>query len=502
MIETRKEVLIEKKLVLTREIVLEELRHFPQYLDLDSFTDSQLFEYFNNHCQSFSEEVSIIDIWNNYSDKDFLVHTPDGYQEVGMFVKKKERPIHSIKTNKGKEVKISNDHLFESIGNNKKNEWKRTDKLKTGDFILSDTGYDMVVENTIVSHEEVYDWEILHPNHRYYVDGLSSHNTGKTFLCLNIIKEAQAMGYDIIYCDTEGAIDRKQVKKFGVDANRVRYQPLKTISDFKVFISNFVDLITKAKKNGSAPKVMIVVDSLGMLTTEKSVTDALKGKTASDMGLRSKEMRDVFRNITLDLTGLKVPLICTNHTTMAGIGGYIQTKEAAGGDGPIFSMSNVILLSKANLKEDDKKTGIIVTSTFKKARFTRPYPIKFHISFMNGMNPYVGLEEFVSWEACGVQRGKLEVDKKTGEMKFTAVDSSPNWAVAHLGKTVPSKRLFTPEVFTEEVLRNLDENVIKKHFLLPDLVNEADIEGLFDDEEVDESESETENELFNEQEQD
>lgn len=327
--------------------------------------------------------------------------------------------------------------------------------------------------------------------------------TGKTFLCLNIIKEAQAMGYDIIYCDTEGAIDRKQVKKFGVDANRVRYQPLKTISDFKVFISNFVDIITKAKAAGACPKVMIVVDSLGMLTTEKSVSDALKGKTASDMGLRSKEMRDVFRNITLDLTGLKVPLICTNHTTMAGIGGYIQTKEAAGGDGPIFSMSNVILLSKANLKEDDKKTGIIVTSTFKKARFTRPYPIKFHISFMSGMNPYVGLEEFVTWESCGVQRGKLEVDKKTGEMKFTSVESSPNWAVAHLGKTIPSKRLFTAEVFTEEVLRRLDENVIKKHFLLPDLFD--DLEGLMEenvDEDEDEESIEESNDMVDGEEQD
>lgn len=314
--------------------------------------------------------------------------------------------------------------------------------------------------------------------------------TGKTFLCLNIVREAQAMGYDIIYCDTEGAIDRNQVKKFGIDVGRVRYQPIKTISDFKVFVANFVDLMNKAKKGGANPKVLIVVDSLGMLTTEKSVSDALKGKTASDMGLRSKEMRDVFRNITLDLTGLKVPLICTNHTTMAGIGGYIQTKEAAGGDGPIFSMSNVVLLSKANLKEDDKKTGIVVTSTFKKARFTRPYPIKFHISFMNGMNPYVGLEEFVSWEACGIERGKLEVDKKTGEMKFTPVASSPNWAIAHLGKTVPSRRLFTAEVFTEEVLRKLDENVIKPYFLLPDLVSEADLEELFDGENSGETETE------------
>ena len=99
---------------------------------------------------------------------------------------------------------------------------------------------------------------------------------------------------------------------------------------------------------------------------------------------------------------------------------------------------------------------------------------------MNGMNPYVGLEEFVTWESCGIQRGKLEVDKKTGEMKFTAVESSPNWAVAHLGKTVPSKKLFSPEIFTQDVLRMLDENVIKKHFLLPE---RADLEGIFDDEE-------------------
>jgi len=156
----------------------------------------------------------------------------------------------------------------------------------------------------------------------------------------------------------------------------------------------------------------------------------------------------------------------------------MPTKEAAGGDGPIFSMSNVIMLSKAQLKEGDTKTGIVVTSTPKKARFTRPYAVKFHISFMNGMNPYVGLQDFVSWENCGIQRGKLEVDKKTGEMEFIPNESSPRWAVRHLGKTVPSTQIFTPDVFTEDVLRQLDENVIQPHFKLPDLFDESELEGL------------------------
>lgn len=302
--------------------------------------------------------------------------------------------------------------------------------------------------------------------------------TGKSFLCMNIVREAQRKDYNVIYCDTEGAIDKSGAKKFGIDTNKVRYQPIKTISDFKVFVANLVDKVKGYRKDGADPKIALVLDSLGMLSTDKETGDALKGKSAMDMGIRSKELRSLFRVITLDLTAVKIPLICTNHTTTGNIGGFMPTKEAAGGDGPIFSMSNVIMLSKAQLKEGDTKTGIVVTSTPKKARFTRPYAVKFHISFMNGMNPYVGLQDFVSWENCGIQRGKLEVDKKTGEMEFIPNESSPRWAVRHLGKTVPSTQIFTPEVFTEDVLRQLDENVIQPHFKLPDLFDESELEDL------------------------
>jgi hypothetical protein len=99
---------------------------------------------------------------------------------------------------------------------------------------------------------------------------------------------------------------------------------------------------------------------------------------------------------------------------------------------------------------------------------------------MNGMNAYVGLQDFVSWETCGIQRGKLEVDKKTGEMEFIPNESSPRWAVRHLGKTVPSTQIFTPEVFTDEVLKMLDEKVIQPHFKLPDLFDEKEFEDLVD----------------------
>ena len=297
--------------------------------------------------------------------------------------------------------------------------------------------------------------------------------TGKSFVCLNVAREAQKKGYDVIYCDTEGAIDKSSAIKFGIDANKVRYQPIKTVTEFQTFVANLLELVKKAKTNGANPKILLILDSLGMLSTDKELRDAIEGKNAADMGAKAKELRKLFRVITLDLTAAKIPLVCTNHVYAGG--GYIPTKESSGGDGPIFAMSVISFLSKAQLKEGNSttKTGIIVTSNLKKSRFTIPEPVKFHISFLNGMNPYVGLQDFVSWEACGIGRGKFEEVKNAKgekEMVFTPSESAQaRWAVKHLGKTITSSQLFTAEVFTEDVLRQLDENVIKKHFILPSM---------------------------------
>jgi RecA/RadA recombinase len=295
--------------------------------------------------------------------------------------------------------------------------------------------------------------------------------TGKSFVCLNVAREAQKKGYDVIYCDTEGAIDKSSAIKFGIDANKVRYQPIKTVTEFQTFVANLLELVKKAKAGGANPKIMLILDSLGMLSTDKELRDALEGKNAADMGAKAKELRKLFRVITLDLTAAKIPLVCTNHVYAGG--GFFPTKESSGGDGPIFAMSVISFLSKAQLKEGNSstKTGIIVTSNLKKSRFTIPEPVKFHISFANGMNPYVGLQDFISWDACGIGRGKLEEVKNAKgekEMVFTPSESSQaRWAVKHLGKTITSSQLFTPEVFTESVLKQLDENVIRKHFVLP-----------------------------------
>ena len=301
--------------------------------------------------------------------------------------------------------------------------------------------------------------------------------TGKSFFCLNVVREAQKQGYDVVYCDTEGAIDKSSAKNFGIDLNKIRYQPIQTVSQFQTFVSNLLELVKKAKTAGENPKILLVLDSLGMLSTDKELNDALRGHNAADMGAKAKELRKLFRVITLDLTAAKIPLICTNHVYAGG--GYIPTKESSGGDGPIFAMSAVAFLSKAQLKDGSgTKTGIVVTSNLKKSRFTVPEVIKFHISFANGMNPYVGLQDYVSWEACGIERGKYEEVKNAEgkkEMIFKPNASSVRWGVRHLGKTVASTELFSDKIFTDEVLRSLDENVIKPKFKLPDLSDPIEI---------------------------
>jgi RecA/RadA recombinase len=310
--------------------------------------------------------------------------------------------------------------------------------------------------------------------------------TGKSFFCLNVVREAQKIGYHVIYCDTEGAIDKSSAIKFGIDSTNIRYQPIQTVSQFQTFVSNVLDLVKKAKAKGDNPKILIVLDSLGMLSTDKELADAMKGHNAADMGAKAKELRKLFRVITLDLTAAKIPLICTNHVYAGG--GYLPTKESSGGDGPIFAMSVVAFLSKAQLKDGaGTKTGIICTSTLKKSRFTIPEQIKFHISFSHGMNPYVGLQDYVSWEACGIERGKFEEVKNTETGKkesiFKPNASSTRWGIKHLGKTVASTELFTERVFTKEVLEQLDVNVIKDKFKFPDLADHNDILDSLDDNE-------------------
>ena len=212
---------------------------------------------------------------------------------------------------------------------------------------------------------------------------------------------------------------------------------------------------------------MLFRSSAGQLASNKEVEDAKSGKDKVDM-TRAKAMKQLFRIINSDLGYLKVPMLVTNHTYFTQA--LYPQEVMSGGTGLQYSASTIVFLSKAKLKtgeEDDMdlgSSGIVVTAKAAKNRMARPKKVKFEISFNSGCNPYIGLDQFCvaeTFDQVGIAKGKMDVDKSTGEMTFKP--GGNRWYVNHLGKSVPGKDLFTSKVFTPEVLEAL-EPIISDYF--------------------------------------
>jgi recombination protein RecA len=335
-----------------------------------------------------------------------------------------------------------------------------TDWIHTGNYHL----------NACVSGSLFKGW----PNNRSSsIAGPSG--TGKTFLMLNTVREAILKGYKVIYYDSEAAVDKEQMEKFGIDTSQVNYQPTNTVQDFRTSITTITQKMQEAKTAGATvPKVMIILDSAGNLATAKEIADAASGSDKSDM-TRSKVLKSIFRIIMTPLADLKIPFLFTNHTYQSQ--SFIPMQIAGGGTGPQYAASIVLMLGKAQLKDGADKVGIIVTAKPDKNRFAKPTPIKFHLNFTEGMNPYVGLEQYASWDICGITRGTLEKGVKTP--KATA----RTWICKHLDKPVPNKEFFTEKVFTQTVLEQIESH-IQPIFNYNSEIASIDVEEMLEDSEA------------------
>jgi RecA/RadA recombinase len=325
--------------------------------------------------------------------------------------------------------------------------------------------------------------------------------TGKTFLCMNAVREAQKKGYVTFYVDTEGALDTGDFEKFGVDLGLLKYVRLGIVSEVKFFIN---DLIKTAEENPGL-KIMVVVDSLGMLETDKEVADLDKGKSANDMGLRAKELRSLFKSFTLDLSNLKIPFLFTNHIS-SSLDQY-KPDGMGGGMGPVYSASVVLMLKKAPLRDEatNAKTGVICRATTDKNRLAKPDAIEMHISFLKGMNEFVGLHKLpFNFENCGIGRGNKFTEKEFSKLKpaeqsacipfeisgekfyFFPKETARNYISRHTGEAYPLRELFSEKVWTDDALKELDENLIRpmyKYSTAQDLLNEEtnDLDHFSDD---------------------
>ena len=239
-------------------------------------------------------------------------------------------------------------------------------------------------------------------------------STGKTYFSLAIVKnflDTNPDGY-CLYFDTEAAVNKGLLESRGIDTTRLVVVNVVTIEEFRGKALKAVDIYLKTKEEDRKP-CMFVLDSLGMLSTEKEIRDALDDKQVRDM-TKSQLVKGAFRMLTLKLGQANIPLIVTNHTYDV-IGSYVPTKEMGGGSGLKYAASTIIYLSKKKEKDKTEVVGNIIKAKTAKSRLSKENKqVEIRLYFdERGLDRYYGLLEL--GEIGGMWKnvaGRYEIDGK------------------------------------------------------------------------------------------
>jgi len=270
-------------------------------------------------------------------------------------------------------------------------------------------------------------------------------STGKTFFSLAVVKnflDTNPDGY-CLYFDTEAAINKSLLESRGIDLSRLVVVNVVTIEEFRSKALKAVDIYLKKPVDERKP-CMFVLDSLGMLSTEKEITDALNDKQVRDM-TKSQLVKGAFRMLTLKLGQANIPMIVTNHTYDV-IGAYVPTKEMGGGSGLKYAASTIIYLSKSKEKDGKEVIGNIIKAKTAKSRLSKE-------------NQQVEIRLFYDERGLDRYYGLLELGELGGLWKNVAGRYEMD------GKKIYAKEILknTDQYFTEEVMQKLDE-IAKEQF--------------------------------------
>ena len=270
-------------------------------------------------------------------------------------------------------------------------------------------------------------------------------STGKTFFSLAIVKnflDNDPNAY-CLYFDTESAITKSLLEDRGVDTSRLVVINVVTIEQFRTKALKAVDIYLKSKTEERKP-CMFVLDSLGMLSTEKEINDALEDKQVRDM-TKSQLVKGAFRMLTLKLGQANIPMIVTNHTYDV-IGAYVPTKEMGGGSGLKYASSTIIYLTKKKEKDGKDVIGNLIKAKTAKSRLSKE-------------NKDVTVRLFYDDRGLDRYYGLLELGELGGMWKNVAGRYEMN------GKKVYAKEIYkNPEkYFTDDVMKQLDE-IAQKEF--------------------------------------
>jgi RecA/RadA recombinase len=236
---------------------------------------------------------------------------------------------------------------------------------------------------------------------------------GKSFICSgNLVKNAQDQGIYVILIDSENALDEKWLHALGVDTSEDKLLKLNMamIDDVAKMITEFVKEY-KTLPEDQRPKVLIVLDSLGMLLTPTDVNQFEAGDLKGDMGRKPKALTALVRNCVNMFGSLNIGLVATNHT-YASQDMFDPDDKISGGQGFIYASSIVVAMRKLKLKEDEdgnkisEVKGIRAACKIMKTRYAKPFEsVQVKIPYETGMNPYSGLVDLFEKQEMLVKDG-------------------------------------------------------------------------------------------------
>ena len=268
--------------------------------------------------------------------------------------------------------------------------------------------------------------------------------TGKTFFVLGVVDNflKQNPGAGVIYFESESALTKDMIEDRGIDSSRMIIMPVTTVQEFRHQAIRVLDKYIEQDVSDRKP-MLLVLDSLGMLSTTKEMEDTEAGKETRDM-TRSQIVKAAFRVLTLKLGKAQVPLIITNHTYDV-IGSMFPTKEMGGGSGLKYAASSIVYLSKRKEKDGTEIIGNIIHCKNHKSRLTKENKmVDVRLTYDKGLDKHYGL---------------LELALKYGIFKQVSTRIELPDGSKTFGKTINND----PEkYYTPEILKQLDEASAKE----------------------------------------
>lgn len=290
--------------------------------------------------------------------------------------------------------------------------------------------------------------------------------SGKSYLVSgNAIKDAQRQGIFVVLIDTENALDESWLHALGVDTSEDKLLKISAamIDDVAKIISDFVSSYKSdysSLPREDRPKVLFVIDSLGMLMTPTDVAHFEKGDLKGDMGRKPKALKALITNCVTMFGDLNIGAICTNHT-YASQDMFSPDPVVSGGSGPTYAASVLLVMGKRKLKEDEdgnkvsEVLGIRSAIKCMKTRYNKPFEETIvQIPYDKGMNPYSGLIELFEKKGLLVKEGN--------KLKYTYLDGTENkWFRKEIIKdnTILDKIM---EEFPTWIERNKAKNIEKE----------------------------------------